>query len=108
MLFTKYAMWGEKSGRQDYEFFQKDLLNNRSFYNVPVEMCSKKLDCLRIYWGYGNTYSLTCIWVRVSAKREWYSRRLRFKVSRAAGCENGIQEITTFKWYAEETLMGKT
>lgn len=108
MLFTKLCNVGGEIWKTDYEFFQKDLLNNRYFYNVPVEMCSKKLDCLRIYWGYGNTYSLKCIWVRVSAKREWYSRRLRFKVSRAAGCENGIQEIITFKWYAEETLMGKT
>ena len=77
--FYKAMQYGgkkkESSGRKNYKFFQEEPVK-QYFYNVQVEMCRKKLDCLGKNWGYRNTFfSHMHIWVRVPSK----------------GGENGIQ-----------------
>ena len=40
---------GRKENLKDKiaNYFKRDLLNSKYFYNIWVEMCNKKLDCLR-------------------------------------------------------------
>lgn len=72
VAFYKVMQYGEKkeSGRQNYKFFQEEPVK-QYFYNVQVEMCRKKLDCLGKNWGCRNTFfSHMHIWVRFHLKQD--------------------------------------
>lgn len=85
MLFTKLHKNCEekgKSGRQNYTFFfKKDLLHSVS--TVFEWKCAARVTFV----------SFMHIWGRDPSKQKGLtSRRLRFNVSKAVGCEHGIQK----------------